>query len=100
MNLADGLDDQIGRSLLEHNPGAAEFHGLDKLVLVFVGREDDDLGGIIGALQGLQRRQPVGVGHAQVEQNHVRAPCRHVLKQHLPVGRLSNYVNILLSTIG
>jgi hypothetical protein len=98
MHFADAFDDEFGRGLLEHDTGTAQLHGLHEFVLVFRSREDDDAGALVGLLQRLQRREAIQVGHAQIEQQHVRIQFLDPVQNLATVGRFSHDLEVLLQS--
>ena len=95
MNLADALDDQVGRGLFQYDAAAAELHGLHEFILVFGSREDNDARALVDLRQRRQRGQPIEVGHAEVEQQYVGVQVADLFEHLAPVAGFADHLEIV-----
>ena len=77
-------------------PRAAQLHGLHEFVLVLGRRKDDYARALVGLLQRLQCRQAIQVGHAQIEQQHVRIQFLDLVQDLAAVGGFAHHLKVLL----
>src|SRR3954466_3118962 len=77
MDLADAVDQLLGRSLLQHNSGDTQVDGSYQFGPVLRTGEENDPSLPLRYLQVFQCRQAVEAWHPEVEKKHIR---REVLK--------------------
>ena len=71
VDLADALDQQFRRGLLQDDSGGAQLHRLDEFVLIVGSGQHDHPGFVLRGLQPLQSGQTVQARHLQIEQQDV-----------------------------
>src|SRR5215471_1788222 len=89
MHLANALDQEPRRHLLEHDAAYSQAARLDQLLFVEGGCEQHDARGQLLALDRVQDRNTVAAGHANVQHENVGAVCSNGFQCGLAVRALS-----------
>jgi hypothetical protein len=84
-NILERRDQFLGLHVLEQIALGPRLEGGDQVTLIGAGGEHGHRHGLMGVAQALEDLQTRHLGHAQIQQHHVRGPLQHPRQARLAI---------------